>query len=67
MDADRLWGNYNKALAKVQNGGKGLTVREGGIGADAALGVAYKELVRAGLAAPLARKYSRGGNGGARK
>lgn len=66
-EAQRLWDEYEQAFRKVANGGKGLTVREGGVGADAAAGVAYDRLVRAGLAAPLAKKYRVGGSIGARK
>ena len=66
-EADSLWSGYNAAFKKVSNGGKGVTVREGGVGADAAMGVAWGRLVRAGLVQPLPRKYTRGGRGGARK
>ena len=48
---------YKAALKRIQGG---LDARNGGPGAEAELALAYQDLVRLGVEAPLGRKYVNG-------
>ena len=56
-EAQKAQSRYNAAVKRVQSG---LDARNGGAYAEAEIAVAYQDLVRLGVAAPLNRKYVRG-------
>lgn len=56
---EKAYRSYEAASVRLNNKGKGLTMAEGGQGAESAYSSAYQALVRLGVEPQLRGKYRR--------